>query len=568
MRWFGGAAGQLGTACAPAGARLLTTDPATWIIGDWPAGQVRLVRHTGGTLVVIGPCSASDAELGRLSPGLPDSAATAWSGAYTLVFAKWDGLVTILTDPACACPIYLTRATNNGIVWASSSRALAGLTAASIDETWLAASLAAPAATIAGRSAWADVGLVPPGHRLSIRAGRPPVIRPAWQPPRLDRRGQDPDRVRQVLAAAVDCRISGNPSSADLSGGLDSSTLAVLAARRQHVTAVTVHPAGVDRGGDLDHARATAAAFSNLHHLLLPLADEHLPYTGVNAIPVTDEPAPSTPTWSRLAAELQVLRAGGVTCHLTGDGGDTLFSAPPVYLADLARAGRWLHLSRHAHGWARLRHASPWSALRAAAVGDLAPLSGRSGAPGLTSEGRERAAGVLPAQERNVPRADHFLIEDVRHAARTARTEAQLADTFGIAMENPYLDARLLDLTLAIPARSRVSPRRYKPILSAAAAGLLPESVRTRAAKGTFATDHYRGLRKNLRELLELADGELAQRGLVRPDWLRQQIRRAALGLEVSWSQVAPILSAEIWVRRAEGSPPVPWVSSTVGAEP
>ncbi|MBB5789877.1 albusnodin/ikarugamycin family macrolactam cyclase [Jiangella mangrovi] len=561
-RLFGGGTGLLGTARIPAGARLLTTYPATWVVGSWPAGHVRTDERRAGTLVVLGPCSATARDLELLPDELPDWASTTWSGAYTLVFARRDGSVTVLTDPACAAPIYITRADNHGIVWASSSRALAGLTGATVDDLWLAANLMAPHRTLPGASAWTGVELVPPGHRLSMNAGRSPTVHEAWRRPQAQP-GRSVDQIGKTLEAAVSCRIAGNKSSTDLSGGLDSTTLAVLAARRQPVTAVTVHPVGMNRGGDLDYARRTAAEVANLHHLELPLSDAHLPYSNISGIPATDEPAPSTTTWSRLSAELDVLRAADVVCHLTGDGGDTLFAAPPVYLTDLLRAGRLLRVAHHAQGWARLRHTSPWAGLRDAVSGNAAALAGLSQATGLTREAQDRVSALLGAAPKHgLGRADEFLIDDVRHTARTARTEAQLADTFGIALENPYLDARLLEAVLTIPVRHRASPHRYKPMLSDAATGLVPDRVRLRGAKGTFAADHHRGLRQNLRQFLDLADGELAGRGLIRPSWVRRQLNQAAFGLEVAWSRIAPVIAAEIWLRSVQRDEPTAWVYS------
>ncbi|MGH3832786.1 MAG: hypothetical protein ACRDRS_20495 [Pseudonocardiaceae bacterium] len=84
----------------------------------------------------------------------------------------------------------------------------------------------------------------------------------------------------------------------------------------------------------------------------------------MDKVPATDEPAPSTVTYSRLAAEFALLAELGSDCHLTGDGGDSLLH-PHGYLADLARSGRWLRLAGHTLAWARLQRCSPWTLLAA-----------------------------------------------------------------------------------------------------------------------------------------------------------------------------------------------------------
>jgi asparagine synthase (glutamine-hydrolysing) len=128
-------------------------------------------------------------------------------------------------------------------------------------------------------------------------------------------------------------------------------------------------------------------------------------------------------------------------------------------------------------------------------------------------------------------------------------------------MHNPYLDARVLDTVLAVPGWLRSSPFQYKPMLAAATKGLLPETVHARAAKGIFGGDHHRGLRNNISDVLDLADGRLAALGLIDPDRVRDEIRRAAAGLSVVWGRLEPLLAAEAWLRAIETAPPLTWTA-------
>ncbi|MQA23939.1 MAG: albusnodin/ikarugamycin family macrolactam cyclase [Micromonosporaceae bacterium] len=560
MRWFGGHVGFRNAAPRPMDAEFVTSHPAIWVAGSWPKQHVRVVTDNASrTVVVVGPCSATDAELATLLDGPPDSALTAWAGAYTIVRTAPSSRITIMTDPAGALPIYTTQARGGALVWASSSRALAGLTHGDVDESWLAASLVNPTAAVPGRSAWSGVAMLPPGQRVTVSADGSQTLRPAWQPSRL-RRDEGVLRIRETLVAAVACRTSDATPAADLSGGLDSTTLAALAAKRGPITGVTVHPAAVNAGGDIHYARITAAAIPNLRHVLLPLDGRHLPYTSLDDLPPTDEPAPSTPTWTRLATQLRLLAGADIDCHLTGDGGDTVFGQPPVYLADLARSGRWLRLAADALSWARLRRASPWPLIAAAVRGDTTHLAGRIASPGVTAHAAELAARVTaPDAAADLGHADRVLVAEVRQVARTAHTESQLADAFGVAMHNPYLDARVLDTVLAVPVRARTSAHRYKPLLREVTVGLLPDPVRQRGAKGVFAGDHHRGLRANLGSVLALAEGRLSGLRLVDPRWLADEIHRAAAGLDVTWSHLTPLLCAETWLRTIAKAPKVSW---------
>lgn len=567
MRWFGGCLDPDGTArVAPVGARWLWRHPALWTVGDWSAGEVRTVTGSGGSrLAVLGPCSATNGDLSELvseTAAILGSAATAWAGAYTLVHTDDHGRVTIVTDPSCGCPIYTAR--DGSLIWASSARALAGLTGASVDIAWLAAHLVNPLVPVPGRSPWSDIALMPPGHRITPAGGELSLTR-CWAPLQL---GWDSavTRLRDTLTEGVRLRVENASAACDLAG-LDSSALAALAAEAGPVIAVTVHPAGVTSGGDLNYAATTAAAFSSMLPLLLPLDERHLPYARADRpLPPTDEPAPSSLTWAMLSTQLGVLAERGVRVHLTGDGGDSLFLAPPTYLADLARRGRWFRLLADTVAWARLRRCSPWPLLAAAAttsatgLGRGLPISSEPPA-WLTRRALEDAATVAGTadQPAGTGLAGAALLAEVRFVARSAHAEAQLAATCGIDLHNPYLDSRVLETVLAVPAWLRCSPRVYKPMLADATAGLLPETVRRRMTKGVFVGDHHQGLRANLNAVLDLPNGHLAEHGLIEPEAVRAAIRAASLGLETTWSHLQPLLCAELWLRSIAAAPTVDW---------
>jgi asparagine synthase (glutamine-hydrolysing) len=184
--------------------------------------------------------------------GAADDVAWRWSGSYTVVQVADEG-TTVWTDLGGAWPIYTTMA-DNGVYWASNSRALAPLVGDHVDVDRLAAWLLAPGvpALLGRRSAFTGVSLVPAGHRLFLpSSGAPPSARRVWQS--RPQRGGHAQRLRTVLSAAVALRVdSASAPTADLSGGYDSTALALLAADRlwpnRMLDAVTVHPVGVTTG--------------------------------------------------------------------------------------------------------------------------------------------------------------------------------------------------------------------------------------------------------------------------------------------------------------------------------
>lgn len=558
MSWFGGFVAdspKLPTP-VPTTARTVRSAPfPLWVVGDWPPAQLTVVPSATGYVAVFGVCAASTAQIAPLCRLLPDEVITRWPGAYVIVQAT-DDEVTVLTDVGAAIPIY-TTSTRDGVAWASSSRALASLTGSGVDVAWLAATLNHPVSPgISLRSAFTDVSTVPAGHRLTLRPKQPPRSASAWRPHRTDPCTAT-HRLRQALHGGIAARTAtARTPTSDLSGGMDSTAVCLLAAAHatNPVTAVTIHPAGTTTGGDVDYARAAAAHRPDLRHVLLPLDASHTPYGEMDRVPATDEPAPSTITYARLAAQFAMLADLGSDIHITGDGGDTLFYPAPDYLPELARTGRILRLARHAQGYARLQQISPWPLLTDS-------FTCRQPTPTLpawlTPEAR-----ALAAQARQVsPDRSHTrrTLINIQSIGRSARADAQLAETFGIRLHNPFTDGAVIDAALSVPAWQRGDPWKYKPLLAAALIDVLPEAVAHRDTKGAFGGDHYRGLRAHLSTVRDLTDGKLAELGLIDPRPLRQAIDTFAAGLPVAFAAIEAPLATEVWLRAITDAPNISW---------
>lgn len=474
--------------------------------------------------------------------------------------------------------------------------ALAGLTGAGPDLDRLAAWLVARgvSALVDGRSAVTDVEPLPPGHRVSLSANGSVRSVPVWRPRPV------PDdhaaRLRHELAAAVAVRVDAAESpTADLSGGYDSTSLALLAAQRLHpdrsVTGVTLHPDGITHGGDLSYARL-AGAMPGIDHQWLPLGAEHSPYSRLDQVPPTDEPAPSTLGYASFSAQLHWLREQrGSDCHLTGDGGDAVLCTPALLLADLVRTRRYGRALADTVRWARLVRRSVSPLLRAAvrtarttrataldaivaslaepgnraAVGDVAWFPAISMPPWATAGLRERVAAVASS----VAGADdaggwpdfttQHMASVLAMTGRTARADVQLAESAGVPLHNPFLDSRLIDTCLSVPLDERAGPAEYKPIMRRAFDGLFPPPLTRRVSKGDMTPDYYQGLRANLAAVHDLADGRLAELGLADPAVLRRTVALAAAGVPAAYGTLETAVSAEVWLRAIDAAPVVPW---------
>ncbi|MGE7390376.1 albusnodin/ikarugamycin family macrolactam cyclase [Streptomyces sp. NPDC004126] len=578
-----------------------TPSASLWRVGGT---SVRSAQRGGRRVHVVGLCGATDDEVRRLpARPLPARVAWWWPGAYAVLEEVEHGLV-LHTDPAAAFPLY-AAAWRGTWAWSTSARHLAALVDARVDVGRVACAVLAPSLPVlaTGRSFFTGVVQLPPGARIELPTdGGPNRCSTVWRP---DPYAGPPAhlRLRTALTAAVILRTRTGPGlSSDLSGGLDSTTLAVIASRAMPgpLDAVTIHPAGILDGADLRHARLTAdASAGRIRHHLLPLTAEHRPYQRIAEVPVTDEPAPSTLTHSRLLAQLRWMRRElGTRTHLTGDGGDSILFQPPAHLADLLRRHRYLRAIREASGWARLRHTSVPPLLRAAArmarqtrqdaLAALGPAL-TAGTPGPHNAGNVRWFPALPVPAWATPdgvrllagaAADtasapdplpgldasvRVLVDEIREVARTAVADAELAASCGVDLQNPFLDASVADAVLPTPLGGRPPLYAYKPTLTRAFSDVLPPALAARTTKGSFEADHYSGMRAALPELL--ADGvtNLAALSLVDVGGFRAQLRQAAAGLPMPLATMEQALAVDAWLGAIGRAPAPRWAVPALG---
>ncbi|MFB7473213.1 albusnodin/ikarugamycin family macrolactam cyclase [Kitasatospora sp. NPDC056184] len=592
---FGGFSSRIRTP-VPDGAVRPSDASSVW---TWGEVMIRTARSESGgrRLSVLGPNSATDFELQTLADSsLPPDLAWRWAGAYVVV-EESDAGTTLYTDPAAAQPVYLT-AHGGRWAWSSSSRFLASLTRAPIDSTRLATAVFAPSlpGLVAGRTFFHGIEQLPPGSRVRLASGCTPEVTILWRPE--SRHDHDPARhLRRALERSVQLRVNqaASPTS-DLSGGLDSSTITLLASRHtpEGLRAITVHPKGDESGADLRYARLVAASNPRLiaHHLM-PLGTEHLPYTAMTDVPASDEPAPSTITQARLLGQFRwMLGEFSASDHLTGDGGDSVLFQHPLHLADLFRHRRITAAVKEAAGWARLRHL-PFApvvrdAVRSASTSrfraltelaedlggtqsrvrwfDPVPFPGWAGPEALPRLRAEivRAAGE-PDPFLGLDYSVRALVDEIREVSRTAQADADLARSLGLELHNPFLDPCVVDALLRTPLERRPPVYLYKPVLVSAMGDLLPARLAARTTKGSFNADHFGGMRANLKSLLELADGHLAVLGLVEPATLRRTLRQAAAGIPMSLATLEQALSVEAWLCSHRERPAPAWAPAPEG---
>lgn len=336
-----------------------------WLMGEWDPDEILEVTASPVRVVVIGFCPVTThrlaghcrrirtlSEAGALMTQLPGSFhLVAAAGSATHVYGSSSGLRQVFH-------------TRSGHLSIASDRAdvLAAMTSAGVDEKVLAARLVCGGLLpppLSDRSVWAGVSTVPHDHRLVLEPHGAGEER-WWHPPEPDvPLLEGAAHVRDALVTAMDGRRAGGGSlGADLSGGMDSTSLCFLAAR--HTPDLLTFRWGEAEAGndDAHYAAESARSLPEARHVV---AGQHeLPpvFAHPDAAADTERPYLFSRTLARVRHSARLLAEHDVRLHIAGHGGDELFGRAPGYLYRLARRHPAIAL-RHLRGY-RALHRWPW----------------------------------------------------------------------------------------------------------------------------------------------------------------------------------------------------------------
>ncbi len=444
------------------------------------------------------------------------------------------------------------------------------------------------------RSPWAAVRRLLPGHALTADASGLRGWR-YWRPersarPGLSGEGDFVDALRELLERVVTDHLEDAGAAAMMtSGGVDSSLLAALAQdlhRRGHLATRPVAFIEVfERLRECDESEYSDVLVEETGIAAERLAADEL--SDVVRDPAWTGPVdcPTSSCGALSAAVLRRARERGCSVVTTGFGGDMLFDAAKLQWFDHVRRGR-LDLAWPWIAGARARGA-PWH--RAAAAVLLPPLLTYGGRrpldrflgrnrywqvpEWLRPELRHLAAERLGAQGSPRRRRGFARQLQYEHVVGLAQQGPAIghwvvnAARFGLEARFPLLDRRLAELVLAAPIElgARPGPGRSKWLLREAARGVLPEAVRRRPDKGSWAAATREALCRRLASDLRERFGAslLAAMGLVEDSRVVTALDGiCAAGLaerEVAHAHLLIFLYlSERWLREDAGEPGAP----------
>lgn len=417
----------------------------------------------------------------------------------TFALALWDDrrhTLLLARDRFGERPLYWTVTTEGLLVFASESRALlaSGLVDARPDEASVAEMLR-QGYVPSGRSIWTGVHSLPHASRLRWTPGRPPTVDRWWSAPEVGSTlsvDDAADWFRTELDRAVQDQLEADvPIGAFLSGGVDSTTIALLAARHHP----DLHAFAFDMPGEseIEFARATAARHGITLHVCAPdttdMASQLLDLAAVWDEPFGDSSALPTNQLCRFARER-------VKTVLTGDGADELLGGylvwargcldePPGVGTEVAtRPGgprRFVDRLRRRNGSARDGAVGSQVARRYASFRqyfDAADLRGL-GLPAIDASDVD-VGDYRYGTADDISRfdLDHYLPGDI--LVKTDR--ASMAH--GLEVRSPFLDVAVAEGCLALPSHHKVDATHEKLLLRRAFGDEWPEAVRQRRKQG------------------------------------------------------------------------------------
>jgi asparagine synthase (glutamine-hydrolysing) len=481
--------------------------------------------------------------------------------------ALWDerrGRLLVARDRFGIKPLYLAEV-DGALAFASEIRPLLALGAGTEPDPQAIADYFAFGYVPGEATGLATVRRLLPGHALVWEDGR--TRRLEWWRPEPSR---DLTELDGTLREAVRLHLRSDvPLAVLLSGGLDSSLVAALAASELDEPLNTFSVGFADPELDeRSHARAVAEAIGSNHEEVVVEARvaADLPEVAARLEQPLADPA-AIPLWYLSRAV-----AGAVKVALAGDGGDEAFGGYSRYAWDpkAARLARVLPSRALARALARLpersgrknvsrrvlkllRHADLPEAKRY-----FAWFSILSDETRLALEPPERIfERLFDEAPQSLSRLGRLQYVDLRSMLtdNLLLKADKLSMAHSLELRVPLLDHRVVEAGLGLPDRDKVRGVRTKAAIRRLVAERLPKAISRRPKQG-FDAPVDRWLRGELRDLAGDAIGDLD--GLLDARACRRLLDRHLAGEVDAGQQLYALLMLSLWRAALPGRRPEP----------
>jgi asparagine synthase (glutamine-hydrolysing) len=426
------------------------------------------------------------------------------------------------------------------------------------------------------------ISKVPPAHLVEV-APKGCRLQRLWEPryePKHSRSETELfDELDHLLEKVVAQHLMSEvPLGAFLSGGIDSSSIVAYAASALHEPLRTFS-VGADEGSlsELPWARQVVERYRTLH--VERIVEPDLALLTPKMVAAMDEPV--DPFAAGIYAVAQVA-SEHVTVALGGDGGDELFAGYDRYVGQkLAQAYSVVPSALRRKLLRPLLRLVPESFGYKSAATKLRWLDSMADKSGVARYAESVAFLRFPhtmkselftketwrdisrgASERLL--AEYFddgaaseYLDRMLHAdVMTRLAEHQLPSVdhmsmaFSLEARNPFLDRRVAEFAMRIPASWKIRKRRIKYVLRKLGERHLPRELLTREKRG-FGFPIALWLRGELRPLIERVarESRLAEVGIFRRDGLKQLVAEHVDGKLDHNYRLWMLFNLEVWFR-------------------
>ncbi len=420
-----------------------------------------------------------------------------------------------------------------------------------------------------------EIREVPAGQFVRICKGSASVEHYWWFSPksriRYNTDAEYEEHFRHVFRQSVCRRLrSDSPVLAELSGGLDSSSIVCMAddiiakesAETPRLDTISYYDKTEPNGDDWIYFQKVEEKRGRV--------GIHIDGSRLGSSPASLE----CPEFCSLPGALgvgqklgderaDVVRGGGYRAVLSGIGGDEFLGGVPdpcAHLADLIVQFKLMSLAKQLTAWSLVKR-RPWIQLLWQSAIDVLPAS----------------LGQYLVKEAKV---ESWIRKDFAKRTRLAVRQLDVNEHFGLwlptrrsciggvllmacklakftppvsALEEgryPYLDQNLIEFILSIPASQVLRPGERRSLMRRSLAGIVPQEILSRGTKQVGARTPVRVLEKHRDELQNIYEMSLSSSlGYVCDTQMLETIGDACAGKIVSLVRLLRAISLEYWLR-------------------
>jgi asparagine synthase (glutamine-hydrolysing) len=498
-------------------------------------------------------------------------------GDWSLVLRDRVSRTTVLaSDFAGVRPLYY-HVRGGQVLWSKRLQSLVEATKVSdLDEQYVAGFLRFGGCP--NRTPYKGIYSVPPGHAVCV-SPQGTNIRRFWAMPTGDTTCYQSaqryeEQLRALFREAVAVRLqTESPVLAELSGGLDSSSVVCMA---NHLV----------RAGAVSASRLTGVSFLWRNSLDEPFIREVESHCGIEGVHISTHDAPlvaETQVGNTLPEAFQPLRTSvaatakrlGATTILTGQNGDLMtgnWFDDSLQVAASLRQFRLGRACEEALEWSKILrrpiYQILWRACQAALPPSLVPAAVYALCDGsYTPKSAETSLVSGFDDETGLSESTSFFSTSWMQAPPERRKYFQVLSRMlelrslqpgeplqHLDYTHPFAHRPLVEFLMTVPADVLCRPGEPRRLMRSAFSDLWPLKVRERKSKGLFNTPWQEALGPVARGLLKARNLNLVERGFVDDASVRSRLERLSVGLECNESQLRQIILLELWLRRRADS--------------